>query len=120
MATVTRRSPATKDYRDHPAYTVAEAARYLKVSSATLRTWVAGRDYKTVRGAKRWQPLITPASKNPSLLSFWNLIEAHVLWGLRTDHRVPVRAVREALDFEEEKLGIERLLLRKELCTSGR
>lgn len=120
MRPVTRRTTATQDYRDQPAYTVAEAARYLKVSSATLRTWVVGRDYPTAKGAKRWQPLIVPAAKSPSLLSFWNLIEAHVLWGLRTDHRVPVKAVREALDFAEGELGVQRLLLRKELCTSGR
>lgn len=120
MRPVTRRTTATQDFRDQPAYTVAEAARYLKVSPATLRTWVAGRDYPTARGARRWQPLIAPAATSPSLLSFWNLIEAHVLWGLRTDHRVPIKAVREALDFAEQRLGIERLLLRKELCTSAR
>lgn len=120
MGPVPRRRDATQDYRERPAYTVAEAARYLKVSPATLRTWVAGRDYPTAKGAKRWQPLIVPAAKAPSLLSFWNLIEAHVLWGLRTDHRVPVKAVRQALDFAEAELGVERLLLRKELCTSGR
>lgn len=28
------------DIRDQPAYTLAEAARYLKLAPATLRSWV--------------------------------------------------------------------------------
>ncbi|HET9065499.1 MAG TPA: DUF433 domain-containing protein [Gemmatimonadales bacterium] len=108
------------DRRNQPAYPLAEAARYLKLSPATLRTWVVGRDYPTARGTRHFEPLIVPAEQSPPQLSFWNLIEAHVLWGLRTDHRVPIKAVREALDFAERELGIERLLLRKELCTSAR
>lgn len=48
-------------------------------------------------------------------LSFWNLIEAHVLRALRTDHGVSVKAVRKALQFSESALGIDRLLLSPEL-----
>jgi DNA-binding transcriptional regulator YiaG len=38
---------AKSDIRDRPAYTVAEAARYLKVAPATLRSWFVGRPYPT-------------------------------------------------------------------------
>lgn len=51
------------------------------------------------------------------LLSFWNLIEAHVLRSLRTDHGVSIREVREAVRFAERSLRVGRLLLRKELST---
>ena len=49
------------------------------------------------------------------MLSFSNLIEAHVLRSLRTDHGVPVKALRSALAYAEKTLGIDRLLLRPEL-----
>jgi uncharacterized protein (DUF433 family) len=53
------------------------------------------------------------------VLSFSNLIEAHVLRALRTDHGVSVKDLRRALGYAEESLGVERLLLRRDLCTEG-
>jgi uncharacterized protein (DUF433 family) len=38
-----------------------------------------------------------------------------VLWALRTEHGVPVKALREALTYAEKMLRIDRLLLRPEL-----
>ena len=101
--------------RDTAAYTLAEAARYLRLPSATLRSWVLGRDYPTTGGNGKFPPLIRPSSKKPPLLSFSNLIEAHVLRSLRTEHGVPVKALRDALAYAEKTLRIERLLLRPEL-----
>jgi uncharacterized protein (DUF433 family) len=49
------------------------------------------------------------------LLSFSNLVEAHVLRSLRTDHGVSVKALRKALAYAEKTLGIDRLLVRPEL-----
>jgi hypothetical protein len=48
-----------------------------------------------------------------------NLIEAHVLRSLRTEHGVPLAAVRQALNYVERELRIDHLLLREELRTSG-
>lgn len=110
---------ATTDAREQPAYGLAEAGRYVKIAPATLRSWVLGRPYPTTTGVGHFRPLINPASRVPLLLSFWNLVEAHVLRALRTDHGVPVKALRTALDFAEESLGIQRLLLRRELCTGA-
>jgi uncharacterized protein (DUF433 family) len=110
-----RRKAAASDHRDHAAYTLAEAARYLRLPAATLRSWVLGRAYPTTRGPSRFPPLIRPASRRPPLLSFWNLIEAHVLRSLRTEHGVSVKALRSALNFAEAQLGVDRLLLREEL-----
>ena len=103
------------NHRDLAAYSLAEAARYLRLPTATLRSWVLGRDYPTADGSTRFPPLIHPASRRPPLLSFSNLIEAHVLRSLRTEHGVPVKALRGALAYAEKALGIERLLLRPEL-----
>jgi uncharacterized protein (DUF433 family) len=113
MSESNRRNAAS--HRDLPAYALAEAAHYLRLPTATLRSWVLGRHYPTAEGSSEFPPLIRPASRRPPLLSFANLIEAHVLRSLRTEHGVSVKALRGALAFAEKSLGIERLLLRGEL-----
>lgn len=106
-----------QDIRNQPAYGPAEAARYLRLPAATLRSWVVGRDYPKAGAHARFQPLIRPASQQPLQLSFWNLVEAHVLRALRTDHGVALAELRKAIDYAEKKLRLERLLLSPELRT---
>jgi uncharacterized protein (DUF433 family) len=101
--------------RDAAAYTLAEAAHHLRLPPATLRSWTVGRGYSTKAGDKGFEPLIKPASAKPPLLSFTNLIEAHVLRALRKEHRVSVKALRDALAYAQKTLGVERLLLSPEL-----
>jgi uncharacterized protein (DUF433 family) len=84
-----------------------------------LRAWTLGRRYPTTQGKSHFRPLIRPASGKPPVLSFSNLIEAHVVRALRTEHGVSVKALRQAVEFAEKKLGIERLLLRPELCSEA-
>jgi uncharacterized protein (DUF433 family) len=115
---ISHRKAAAGD-RDFAAYTLTEAARYLRLPAATLRSWVLGRQYPTADGSGQFPPLIQPASRRPPLLSFANLIEAHVLRSLRTDHGVPVKALRSALAYAERELGIDRLLLRPQLRTDA-
>jgi uncharacterized protein (DUF433 family) len=109
------RSKGAEFDRDRAAYTLAEAARYVRLPAATLRSWVLGRQYPTADGRADFPPLIRPASRRPPWLSFSNLIEAHVLRSLRTEHGVPVKALRSALVYAEKTLGVDRLLLRPEL-----
>lgn len=90
---------------------------YVKVAPATLRSWVFGREYSTSGGTQHFHALIRPADGRRRLLSFNNLIEAHVLRALRTEHGVAIREVRKALQYAERELRIERLLLSRELCT---
>ena len=106
---VRKENTATSD-RDVAAYTLAEAARYVRLPVATLRSWALGREYPTAEGGGRFPPLIRPASPGPPLLSFANLIEAHMLRSLRTEHGVSVKALRTALAYAERALGIDRLL----------
>lgn len=103
--------------RDQPAYSLTEAARYLKLPAATLRSWVVGRAYPKGESVATFRPLLKPARKHPPLLSFYNLIEAHVLRSLRTDHGVAIRELRRAIAYAERTLKIERLLLNKDLRT---
>ncbi len=107
------------DVRNQPAYGLAEAARYLKVAPATLRSWVAGRRYEKSSGTAISRPLIHPAKKLPPVLSFWNLIEAHVLRSLRTEHGVSMDALRRAISYAQKSMNLERLLLSQELRTDA-
>ena len=107
------------DLRDQPAYALAEASRYLKLPAATLRSWVVGRPYPKADGVGHSRPLIHPPKKQPLLLTFWNLIEAHVLRSLRTEHAVSIKAVRQALTYAERSEQIDRVLLRKNLRTNA-
>ena len=107
------------DIRNQPAYTVAEAARYLKIAPATLRSWVAGRNYAKASGPTKSSPLIHPVRKIPPTLSFWNLIEAHVLRSLRADHGVSMDKLRRAIRYAQRELSIDRLLLSAELRTDA-
>jgi uncharacterized protein (DUF433 family) len=105
--------------QDEPAYSLIEAARYVKLPVATLRSWVVGRPYPRASGVAHFQPLIRPPSRQPTLLSFSNLVEAHVLRSLRTDHGVSLKDLRKALAYAERSLDIERLLLSEQLCTEA-
>ena len=105
------------DLRDQPAYGVSEAARYVRLPAATLRTWMVGRDYPKAGSQATFHPLIRPARRQPLQLSFYNLVEAHVLRALRTEHGVALAELRKAITFAEKKLGLHRLLLSPELRT---
>jgi uncharacterized protein (DUF433 family) len=107
------------DTRDQPAYTLAEAARYLKVAPATLRAWFVGRNHSDGTRTTRSKPLIRPAQYPPPALSFYNLIEAHVLRSLRIDHDVKMDSLRRAIDYARKQLHIPRLLLSSELRTEA-
>jgi uncharacterized protein (DUF433 family)/transposase-like protein len=99
--------PQPTDALERPAYTVAEAARYLELPAATLRYWVA-RD--------RAEPVIrTPDAR---FLSFVNLVEAHVLSALRGD-RMSLQSIRRAVEFLREKFRSEHPLADKTLVTDG-
>ena len=69
------------------------------------------------RSTRNLPPADQPASRQPLQLSFYNLIEAHVLRALRTEHGVAIAELRKAIAYAEKKLSIQRLLLSKELRT---
>jgi uncharacterized protein (DUF433 family) len=110
---------AKTDVRSQPAYSITEAARYLRLPPGTLRSWIVGRSYPTRGGAGTFRPLLKAARKDPATLSFWNLIEAHVLRALRTEHGVPVPSLRKAIHYAENALSIENVLLHPGLATDA-
>ncbi|MDA2927354.1 DUF433 domain-containing protein [Acidobacteria bacterium AH-259-G07] len=97
---------AEKDPRTVGAYRIAEAAHYLDIAPATLRSWVKGRTYPTKYvEIKHFAPLIQLPESDPPLLSFMNLVEAHVLKAIRQKHRIPLYKVRLAIDYLADKLN---------------
>lgn len=107
------------DPREIPTYGVAEAAYYLRMPPATLRTWVLGRHYPTGKGRKKFQPLIDIADQENRLLSFINLAEAHVLSACRRIHNIPLHKVRPALDFIASTFQSRHPLIEKAFETDG-
>lgn len=108
-----------EDPREIPAYTIADASRYIHVPRATLRSWFVGRTYRKRGGVAEFGRVLSPAGRSGPQLSFLNLVEAHVLRALRTEHDVSISAVREALETAEKRLGMGRLLLSDQLLTSA-
>ena len=90
---------APGDARLLPAYTLGEASRYLRLPLPTLRAWAVGRDYATGTGRRRSLPALALAGTKPPMLSFVNLIEAHVLAAITRDYDVPLQRVRRAMTF---------------------
>jgi uncharacterized protein (DUF433 family) len=106
------------DRRDEPRYAIKEAARTLGMSPATLDSWVNGRKYPTSAGPKFFKPLIDLAA--PGGLSFYNLVEAHILLSTRKKHRVEVPAIRRALDYVRRMYPSPHPLLSESFLTDGR
>lgn len=107
------------DAREMPAYSIPQAAHYLQMHVATLRSWVLGRDYPAAGGKKRFKPLISLPDKKRPLLSFFNLAEAHVLGALRRDHRIRLQDIRSALNYIQNELGAAHPLLDYRFETNG-
>jgi uncharacterized protein (DUF433 family) len=108
-----------QEVRELPAYGVAEAAHYLLVPRATLRSWAAGMSYGSDGKRRFFKPVIQPAATSPVALSFINLIEAHVLAAIRRRHRVDMPAVRRTIDFLKRKFGSPHPLADHKFETDG-
>jgi uncharacterized protein (DUF433 family) len=109
----------TDDLRLVPAYSVAEAAHYLRMPEGTLRSWVVGRLYPVAGQSKRSRPLIHLDDPKRQYLSFINLVEAHVLAGIRRRHGVKLPKVRNALDYVRRQFRVEHPLINQAFQTDG-
>ena len=107
--------------RDIPAYTVAEASHYLLIPEATLRSWVRGRRYPLRRPdrAGLFRPVVVLPDERKALLSFTNLVEAHVLDAIRREHGVRLKEVREAIRYMQDRMQVEHPLAFRGMITDG-
>lgn len=103
---------STDDIRlTSPLFTVAEAARYLRMPQQTLSTWARPRD-----GAA----LITalPRHGAHATVPFLGFAEAFVLSAFRKAG-VPMQRIRPAVQILREGTGIEHALASRNLYTDG-
>jgi|SRR5271165_3840280 len=105
-----------EDIRELPSYSITEAAYYLCIPSSTLKTWFRG--YRGLTG-KRHPPMLKPADGRRLLLSFYNLVEAHILEAARR-RRVSTKRLRIAVEWANENLPGPHPLLTHEFKTAGK
>ena len=111
----------TGDVRDFPRYSISEAAHYVRIPASTLYAWTKGQDYNLKSGhRRRFKPLIHLADNKNGLLSFYNLVEAHILRFTTEEKNLPLQNVRKALDFVQEAFPGPHPLLTHEFETSGK
>lgn len=105
------------DPRELGEYTPADASRFLGISQATINHWLYGRKNKY----SEFRPLISPADPAAKLLSFFNLVELHVLAATRYEHKVKFDAIRIALDTVQAKYPSDRHpLISQDFHTNGK
>jgi uncharacterized protein (DUF433 family) len=108
-----------QDLRELPAYSLTEAARYLRMPEATLRSWVVGRSYPTTAGQRFFRPVIRLPKIRLPVLSFVNIVEAHVLEAIRRQENIALRKVRAAVAFLERHYNSRHPLVEHQFETDG-
>jgi len=110
------------DVREHPRYSMEDAAHYLRIPLSTMKAWCRGQHYRSGHTGRpiHFSPVIVPASPSQGLLSFYNLAEAHVLRATR-EQNVPLANVRRALQYIREQIPTSsHPLLSHEFATHGK
>lgn len=107
----------TSDPADVAAYTLSEAAALVGVPASTLQKWTRGRSFPTQQGPRTTAAIIVTPTKN--FLSFTNIVEAHVLAGLRKQHHIRLDNIRTALRYVERRFKVEHALAREQFKTDG-
>lgn len=98
------------DPRGVPNHGIREAAHYLRLPVSTLRAWALGQ-------GETFKPVFRIAERHPPALSFFNLVEGHVLGAIRVHVRMP--KIRGVLGYVERELGVERPLVTQVFQTDG-
>lgn len=75
-----------RDPREIPVYTYREAARCLNISPSTLKAWTAGQS--------NFSPILTSPAGGEQL-SFFNLVEAWVVYDLRHRFHFSLQSLRK-------------------------
>jgi uncharacterized protein (DUF433 family) len=86
-------------------YGTVEVAHWLRLPAQTVRSWISAKG------------IIVPAE--PSLLSFTNVLELHVLKGMRRIHEVPMQRIRRALLHVKDAYPSTHPLIELEFQTDG-
>lgn len=94
--------------RQIPAYGMTEAARILSVHPQTLRSWFVGRN-----------PVLTLSDPMGARLSFFNLVEAHVIHVIRAKHGVRMPKIRTSIAYIQSTMQSPHPLVLEDFLTNG-
>jgi uncharacterized protein (DUF433 family) len=86
-------------------YGTVEVAHWLRIPVRTLHSWTSS------------DGIIVPAE--PSLLSFSNVLELHILKGMRKIHEVPMQRIRRAIEHVQDKYPSRHPLIDRDFETDG-
>lgn len=107
------------DPRELPNYRIPEVAHYLGVPASTVRWWALGQRYRTAAGLKKSKPVIGTPQHHPPLLSFINLVELHVLDGIRHQYQIPLPKIRNAVEYVVSQFSLRHPLAQEKFETDG-
>ena len=110
------------DLREVPKYTIGDVAWYLDVPPSTIRWWFLGRTYIVKGELRQSRELIRPAHYDPynPSLSFYNLVEAHILAATRKVHNISMQKLRDAIDYLQQRYQSQHPLLGHDFFTDGK
>ena len=104
-----------------PLYSLAEASRYLGLSSSTFRSWARGYEMRANGHTVTGRPVITafgaPGRRGASI-PFVGLAEGYALTAIRKSG-VPLQRIRPALEQLNKEMGIGHALASRRLFTDG-
>lgn len=83
---------------DRDVFTLAEAARHLRVPASTLRWWLDGRD--------RHRPVIRPKRTGSGIVTWAEFVEAGLLRQYRRQEDVPLAELRAFIDKLRVEVGV--------------
>ena len=89
-------------------YTTEEAALYARVSARMMRRWLFG--------AKDGEPVMHPqigSVQDQQVVSFLDFVQAMAVRAVRSQHRVPLQRIRQAIERAEKDYGLEYPLARQ-------
>ncbi len=105
---------------DVPAYSIREAASLVGISPSTLRSWTRGRSFPRRAGGRGSSPAVIDLSDPEGLfLSFTNVVEAHVLSGLRRKYEIKLDTIRAAVRYVRDRFHVPHPLALERFKTDG-
>lgn len=89
---------------DRELYTVAEAARLLRVPASTLKWWLEGRE--SSRRSPAYPPVVRPEPSGSNHVTWGEYVEAGYLREYRRRHEVSLQHLRGVIDALRAEFGV--------------
>lgn len=102
---------AVKDPREIPTYAASDVARFFNLPVSTARAWMFGQSNFT--------PLISLPDPELRLISFYNLVELHVISFTRRKRNLSLTKIRRAIDYMKNRFGHENPFAHASFKTDG-